>query len=441
MAPEFKEILIRIDDVEKSLQDLITGNFTEYQKLLTEYTILKPIVQKITLINNQESEIKSLSEMLKLEEVQSEKENYLLWIEELTKKNKDLEAEVHTILNSRRNNKHKENNKRVNENNVTSSDGFKSSKRSKKNFEDSIRRIKKRYWNVVAPGWINTIPVVFEPGQKPDIEIDDLPGFGQLAKEIIIDEESALKNEVLNIVFERKINRITRELFFRNGLFLFHKASHITSAGQIHATKGLQSWALSSSYQGAFLGVKSILYLMGLGIGSYENNSFLIDVWRDTKIEPDENNEITCGFIRFGYRIEHRHIWQLFKRVINSFEIDVWNKKFVAALKKVDIEKFSSQRNSLHYWGNSWIFEDLHEFLVDEDFGVRTEGLESGIELFNEESDFTMILSLMILSLAYDLINDLSQQTNLLKGEKELITNFLKEEQRHPLYQKNFTIK
>jgi hypothetical protein len=118
--------------------------------------------------------------------------------------------------------------------------------------------------------------------------------------------------------------------------------------------------------------------------------------------------------------------------------VSVWNSRYVEAINGVDLENFSKQRNTLNYWGNEWLFDDLHRFEYDSSFGYYPQGLEYGINYFTMKSDFSLALAQIILKMAFELIKDLANQTNLLKDEFELIKLFINNNDRHPIYTRNF---
>lgn len=433
---ELNELHNRFSEIEGELPNLISSNYEKYILLLREYNLLKEFSIEIQTINTVNSEIEMLREMHHAsvnDEDKSFIEGEIINKEAIIELSKGRIEEIKTRYKKTPDTDVPENSDGPVTNNIESK-----SKRGKKDFNTAIKKIKGKVWDVIKEKIIETLSTPFDPGNpiSEDELITALPEFETIVNEIVYLETVTPESQTLNILFERDLSVISREFTLKYALYNFHKASHIIGAGEIHGNDGIKSWSLSSCYQGALLAAKSIINLLGVSINNFNGNDYLVDVWNSTN---SNNNRQLAGIIRFSYRLEHRHIWQLFKRLLNSCTVSVWNERYVEALSKIELENFPKQRNVLNYWYHRWIFDDLHHFDIDNKFGLHTEGLEYGIKTFNLKSDFSLSLAQIVLRMSYELIKDISDQTNLLKQEFDLIENFLKNEDRHPIYLRNFS--
>ena len=227
---------------------------------------------------------------------------------------------------------------------------------------------------------------------------------------------------------------------FREAIFLLHKASHVIGHAEVSVRSGAKTWSLSDAYQGALFGARSIVYLLGVGLPEYKSKLVITDVW--PKIEEqkesrqrlslDADAESPVQFTLATIKLEHRHFWMLFQRLLNVCKVDVWQKEYVSALRKLETKEFAMQRNILQYRDWRWIFDDLHESRIDEQFGVHKGDLHDAL-VYAERSDFSIALALALMRMALDLIGSITALTNKLNTEITLLRNRLTMDY-HPLY-------
>ncbi|WP_299123003.1 hypothetical protein [uncultured Winogradskyella sp.] len=430
MEFEYQHFLDRYKVLDNKFIDPNLYNDTRlYAVTLKEYSILKPIVILVNQINSLKVEIKDYKSLIKTCTEDEEED-----INSIIKKNESILSE-----------KEEELKEKIDKNNATETNNIKKSesivgvKKSKSSFEKIAKKIKKRDWNKLREVWIKHIPFIDSSIQKEEEKISELYGFEQLIKQLSFSNAELLnEGKPVSIVTKGKLNKQIRSLTVKKGLFLLNKASHIISAGELHAHQGLKTWALSSSYQGALLAARSIISLMGISIVDYEGKSYIIDSFGvNNNGLSISDNEVCLDIIEYSYGVKHRETWEIFKRILKSFKIDPWNKEIVASILKQDVGNFSQQRNSIHYWGNSWIFDDLHEYRIDRKFGVY-DNIHEGLNNFELKSDFSLTLSLAILRMGIVLVKDLSKLTNNLQKEERLLHEFLYDYDRHPMYVSNF---
>jgi hypothetical protein len=231
-----------------------------------------------------------------------------------------------------------------------------------------------------------------------------------------------------------------RETIFREAIFLLHKASHAIGCAEVAARAGAQTWSLCGAYQGSLFGAKAIAYLLGVGLPEYRSKLVMTDAWPRRQNErtsqnrrryvPDDSGplQFTMAAVQMG----HKHFWLLFQRLLNVSKVDIWQPQYLAALRKLQVREFASQRNIVHNRDWRWILGDLHEFVIDERFGVHEVDLHKAL-IYVERSDFSIALALAILRMGFSLIESLTHATNKLNAEVDLMKNRLTA-QYHPLY-------
>ena len=403
----------------------------QYQLFCKEYSLLKPIVDTVTKIRDFDREIEEYSSLLKTAKTNEDKKDIKDIINSFRlqkiESNKTLDTKLSTKIEI--------------EDTPEVSLLEKKTNSDKISFERVLKKIASKNWDELKINWVDSIPDFMPIAERNNENLSDLYGFDALIKELIFrNEELKSKGSNPTIVFKGKLGKRARSLTLEKGLYLLHKASHIISAGQLHARQGLKTWSLSSSYQGALLAARAIIALLGHSIEEIDRNSYILDCFGkgDKQITLSEN-EIYVDTIHYPYRIEHKQTWEILKRLLRSYKVDIWPKEMVITILDQDISNFSFQRNTIHYWNNSWIFDDLHNYDIDLKFGVNNPIYES-IESFELKSDYSLSLSLILLNMGILLVNDLSKLTNKLKSENELFNNFLFESDRHPMYVENFSM-
>lgn len=429
---------------EVILPKIINEDFERYCDLLKEYNFLDPLVIIINEFKEKSIDLETLSLFLESEtneeeiiQMKLEVENTSQEIALIKEKIDDMAANFDKISEPEIDTESIPRGKEDSENTYEKNNTPIGKNRGKKDYEDSLKKLQPKVWSLIRDNWIKTLSSQIDPTipLSEDEQISKLPGFEKITNEIIYDENTIPLNHSLNTVFKKKLIRSAREITIRQALYSFHKASHIISSGEIHSLKGIKSWSLASCYQGAYLAAKSIINLFGVSLNEFKGQEYLVDVWQTDNIE---DIEIEVGIIRYSYRrIEHRHVWLLLKRILNSSTVEIWNERYVNTLKKIDIENFPKQRNLLHYFDTEWIFDDLFEFEPDTKFGVYPEGLEYGLHSFTIKSDYTLACAQILLKFAYDLIKDISSVSNLIKQDFDIINTFLSNDERHPIFIQN----
>lgn len=283
-------------------------------------------------------------------------------------------------------------------------------------------------WSDISERWLNFIPVIDPPGSPPDVGLSEVVDFNTLAA-TIKDYDSPIKAEIAGL----------REYVFREAVYLLHKAFHVTGCAENQARRGYKTWSLAEAYQGSLFGAKAILYFCGIALAEYNNKAVLIDIWpkeedinkrRKQKLKLPDDSAIQ--FTKLNMKFEHRHVWTIFQRLLSVFDINVWQDSHVQAIRKLEVKEFAKQRNDLHYKNDLWIFDDLHDFVVDDSFGHHPNDIEKSL-IYASESAFSLSLSLAILRMGVLLFESIGGLTNTLKAESQIVRDKLTVV-RHPLY-------
>lgn len=291
-----------------------------------------------------------------------------------------------------------------------------------------------RRWSYMAGQWLSYLPILGPPGSRPDEPLSEFIGFTQAAPQVE-GQQVALFGDVPGL----------RQMVFREGLYLLHKALHVLGCAETDASAGFLTWSISEAYHSAFFGAKAILHLLGIAFPTYEpmSKSILIDIFsagsnqaNRKRLEKRKLDPSFISFVRLDYKLEHRHVWTLLSRALRVMQIEAWPAAYLKALRNLDVTTVSKQRNSIHYGNHEWLFDDLYNLLTSEGFGVHPDAIEQKL-VYEHESDFSLVLGIIICRLALLLIEDLARQTNKLTDEIKIIRSRLNSN-FHPLYILNF---
>ncbi len=286
-------------------------------------------------------------------------------------------------------------------------------------FERKLKRIERKNWSNISSKWLSFLPLIDPTGSPPTDSLSENP--------LLTGAVVGLGNEGEK---KERIHQI-RPFLFHEGIFLMHKAINVLEAAESNSIEGFPTWSLSSGYQSSFFAAKSILAFLGIGFPRINGNDYIVDTWplpeelpskqRKMGIEP----EILVKLIK-EHPIQHYHVWEVLKRIINTSDINVnlWPDSYTQFIMKID--DFASQRNTLHYSNYKWILTDIHDRLFINDFGNRT-NFESEIGVVDEDTDdFSVVLSHVLNSLAYALLDDVAKSAPIIQGERDLINGKLK---------------
>ena len=296
------------------------------------------------------------------------------------------------------------------------------------------RQIKKyithRAWQHIVDDWLNYLPDLDTAGSAPDIDLDD---FYLL--------QSAIKKQSSVDSFKDELDKL-RAYTFHEGLFLLHKATHVVGASEIHAQQGMTTWSISSAYQGTLFGAKAIMHLLGIAITSQDNNNWIIDCYTERQKLTSKEKKLglkplpTTLFFKTGLRrIEHRHIWAIFQRIMRVTKFSGDSIEMICdslSSSSFDVLDFAKQRNMLHYDNHVWFFNDMFEYVVKNEFGFRDQFTSEDFRYQRPDSDFSMVIALSIIHFGITLLTEIAAKTHKLDDELDLVRKIVCPE-RHPI--------
>jgi len=290
-------------------------------------------------------------------------------------------------------------------------------------FEHDLKKIDHRDWTTIQKKWLNYLPTIAPPGQAPQEEIADLPDIEELARSTLKKPGTLLHQELSYL----------RSEIFREGIFLFHKASHINSAGLMHVENGVISWSISSAYHSSFFALKSLLCLLGLSFPRVKSRKkcLMIDCF------PEEG-KLSSKQLKKGYQppplmkflltedLGHLHYWEIFMRVLRTSEVSVWDDELISCLQHINPSDFSLQRNLIHYKNNYWpILIDLYSRRTDLTFACFNDYKDTSRKINSEMLDYSFFISYLLLYLSFCLIKSVTENAPILVDEFELIKKCL----------------
>jgi hypothetical protein len=214
-------------------------------------------------------------------------------------------------------------------------------------------------------------------------------------------------------------------------LFLFNKAVHVLSAAQVHIDAGMCSWSLSSAYQSAFFAMKASLALLGVTVAEVESNTYVVDLCTESVTARRTAKYSPPKIIRVmkTQRIEHRQYWGLFQRTLRVLALssELVGEDLRHALSALDINDFASQRNTLHYGNTRWVFNDLQQLIVQDDFAANAAAIRNGEALSVDRNDFSVALAITLVGCGYRLLADLATVSNAIGEELDVVRRWFRE--------------
>ncbi|MDB6122792.1 MAG: hypothetical protein JWQ71_1785 [Pedosphaera sp.] len=311
------------------------------------------------------------------------------------------------------------------------------SDRPKINGDRVLDRVRARDWNNVRDSWFNFIPDIVPSGSAPAEATADIIDTQ------LLHDELREKNSCRIVDVEQAIG--VRQSILAEAIFLLHKAAHVIGTAERMAVDGHPTWAMMNAYQGSLFAAKGVIYLLGVGLPEFGNETLIVDVMPELSesqkrlvkrnIEPAKESE----FFRTGRRFDHDSTWKLFQRLIRVSKVNLWSEDHIEELKHLDTGSISDKRNWLQYRAGAWLYTDLHNLMGVPSHGNLSISSSNCPELDPENPDFYMIFSLVVMHLGYLLFEDLKGETNKLTDEWNLYIENLNEH-RHPLFHRAFNV-
>ncbi len=283
-------------------------------------------------------------------------------------------------------------------------------------------KLRSRTWHEIRDSWMNYAALMPSSEDIDGVSLSDLESLKAATSQVTGDDPEYITEEIAGL----------RASVLAEAFFLIHKSINVLGCTQVHVNAGLCSWSLSSAYHSAFFGIKAILQLLGVVVVEVGGRSFLVDIWAHSAGKPSRR-QILLGvpsvvLIQATPRIEHRQLWGWFQRMLRVCDVpgNIWPLGCVDALKNHDLAAFASQRNAIHYSSTFWPRKDLHRCEMDAHFAMFPEGLDDGIAISDPSSqNFSLALAFVVCSMAVKMGRDLSQSSEPVRHEIELIEEWL----------------
>lgn len=282
-------------------------------------------------------------------------------------------------------------------------------------FDDQIKKyVGQRDWSSINLRSVEYIPFILVPGAPPPSLADHIDATqGEVVKQLVSNEGPIY--DLLPGV---------RSIVIAEGIFLLHKALHLLGNAESHAREGIKTWALYEGYQSSFFAIQSIMAFLGLSKIEIQNKTFLVDIWpAEIRLRNKPRQQLTrtdnelIQVTGVNNKIEHRHLWLLFQRLVRVATVKAWPENLLWFFKNVDTKVIPRQRNAIQYHNHKWLFDDCYSFINDPGFGASLESLDE----FNENGDFSFVLGMVLLKMAKTLFDDMCANTEKLNAEKDLV--------------------
>lgn len=293
-------------------------------------------------------------------------------------------------------------------------------------WESKIKKIFPRSWDELKERWLDYIPDFGESGCAPEQEITDSITFLSEVEKIKNNQPHSVSDDMPEV----------RSATIHQGIFLLHKAANVIAASQIHIREGIKSWSLSSAYQAAFFSMKAVLHFLGaIVIQVPERGYFLIDLWSEEVAKKSRIRTRSYRVIKIikAKRFEHQQMWALFQRMlrVTKFAEKIITAENIASMQSLKITDFARQRNRLHY-KTTWIFEDIHSYIFDQDFGVFNNDLSDGSALEDpNRDDFSLALGFILVRMGCQMLLDIAELSPPIKSELNLLSLWFDKDCNH----------
>ena len=276
--------------------------------------------------------------------------------------------------------------------------------------------------------WIDHVPQFPVPGARPD------PGLERLAPLLAIDLPSDNDLPMRNPDVDGLRSNALSE-----AVFLFHKSAHANLAAQRLAQQGMQSWCMFNAYHSAYLGAKGIMELLGVALPNLNGRQVAIDLFPEPEKPKRGKGQLPISPVFHDFlvvrlpRLEQRLLWEGFQRVLRITTAECMDKGLVKELAAIPYDQFTPPRNHFLYQAHFWPLDDL---LSD----ATLEGMNDlvGSELDIAQKGFLIRLSFSVYCLFEKLMNDLGEQSRVIKDQVRGSRFLADSEEPEIAYYRNF---
>lgn len=256
-----------------------------------------------------------------------------------------------------------------------------------------LQNFRRRDWSEIRDSWLEHVPTFPSLGARPD------PGLERLQPllEISVLKDNERFPDVAGL----------RSLTLWEAVFLFQKCAHTNLAAQRLGSRGMQSWCLFNAYHSAYLGARGMTALLGVALPELSGRQVAIELYPEPVKKKKSANGLRAKFQEFVIvplpKLEQRHLWETFQRVVNVSDASCWDLGLRHELLNLAHENITRPRNRFLYRAHYWPLGDLMEDIQPSDLA----GL-IGATLDSEDPGFLLRLSFAVYRLFEQLMSDLA---------------------------------
>lgn len=263
-----------------------------------------------------------------------------------------------------------------------------------------VQNFRSREWIEVRDSWIEHVPGFPSIAARPE------PGLEHLQPLLDLDAVEGRFPDVPGL----------RSQALWEAVFLFHKCAHTNLAAQRLGLEGMHSWCLFNAYHSAYLGARGTMALLGVAFPELGGRQVAIDLFPEPlKKRKRGLMSLSQEFLIFQPgKMEQRHIWEAFQRVIRMSNATCWEIGLRQSLLDVSYERIAQPRNRFLYRAAYWPLGDLASDMVPPDMtALLGDGLDP------EETGFLLRLNFSVYRLFEQLMSDLASYSVSVKEQMD----------------------
>jgi len=297
-------------------------------------------------------------------------------------------------------------------------------------FKRKTKKLIPREWASVREMWLNFPDAGSTPGQCPTIDIGELTDVGRRISETKRKQPNDIDEEVPGL----------REAILKDAVFCLQKAAYFLVSAGVEATDAFRSPALSTAYQAAFFGMRSVVGLLGVAAVRYQRDnrrSFLIDAFSEG-IPGRKHREWPRNCVRIvnaETSVMHKEMWAIWKRLLDKtrFEPSLLPSDVVVTLLERDELDFGSQRHRIHYHATYWPFDELRDTAVDKSFGRFRQTFLPEALAAPEDDSFSFALALGTILIGEKLLEDIAKYSRAFDDDLQAYTQWFSQVRTAPV--------
>lgn len=257
-----------------------------------------------------------------------------------------------------------------------------------------LKQIHGRTWQECRTLWLEVL------GRYPvEFDLDKLERVSSIATISEVSTALHQQQEQQNSrIFDKSLDIASR--VFDELLFLSLKSDYVVRSLDLNAANGLSTWAIFSSYHGAFFAAKAILRLLGVVPCEVDNQVVVLDLLPAgqkrhgrTRLSS-ENFEMYRSWVR---QLDHVSVWKLLFRLLSVVDFGEGSETQIVrehhgVVRKIDFDRVSEHRNAIMYGDTEWMLEvesgqsdlmnpKVYDFLLGDCFDIDQEAISFSVSL------------------------------------------------------------